>query len=65
MIKATVGKMRPIILTVLSTCLGLVPFLIGGQHEVFWFALAIGTIGGLALSILLVLLVLPVLLVKK
>jgi multidrug efflux pump subunit AcrB len=63
-IKATMGKMRPIILTVLSTCLGLVPFLIGGQHEVFWFALAIGTIGGLTLSVLLVLVVLPVLLVS-
>lgn len=64
-IKATIGKIRPIILTVLSTCLGLVPFLIGGQHEVFWFALAIGTIGGLTLSVLLVSVVLPVLLTKK
>ena len=57
--------MRPIILTVLSTCLGLVPFLIGGQHEVFWFALAIGTIGGLTMSILLMLVVLPALLMSK
>jgi multidrug efflux pump subunit AcrB len=64
-IQATLGKMRPIILTVLSTCLGLVPFLIGGQHEVFWFALAIGTIGGLTLSVLMVLVVLPALLMKQ
>lgn len=64
-LKATMGKIRPIILTVLSTCLGLVPFLIGGQHEVFWFALAIGTIGGLTLSVLMVLVVLSVLLMTK
>lgn len=59
-LKAVTGKLRPIMLTVLSTCLGLVPFLLGGQHEVFWYALAAGTIGGLVFSVLLVVLVLPV-----
>lgn len=40
-------------------------FLIGGQHELFWFALATGTIGGLALSVLLALVVVPVSLMHK
>ncbi|GIV37710.1 MAG: multidrug efflux pump protein [Cyclobacteriaceae bacterium] len=59
-LKAVAGKLRPVMLTVLSTCMGLVPFLLGGQHEVFWYALAAGTIGGLIFSVLLVVLVLPV-----
>ena len=63
--KAVTGKMKPIVLTVVSTCLGLLPFMIGGQNEVFWFALAAGTTGGLIFSLLVVFLFLPVLLVKK
>lgn len=59
-LKAVTGKLRPIVLTVLSTCLGLTPFLLGGQHEVFWYALAAGTIGGLLFSLLLIVLILPV-----
>ena len=51
-LKKVTYKMKPILLTTLSTCLGLVPFLIGGQTEIFWFALAVGTIGGLMLSTL-------------
>ncbi len=63
-LKAVTGKLRPIALTVLSTCLGLTPFLLGGQHEVFWYALAAGTIGGLLFSLLLVVLILPMWLFK-
>lgn len=36
----------PIVLTVISTAAGLAPFLFGGRNEVFWHALAAGTIGG-------------------
>ena len=43
-------KIVPIGLTIFSTVLGLIPFLYGGQKEVFWFSLAIGTIGGLLFS---------------
>lgn len=64
-LKAVTGKLRPILLTVLSTCLGLVPFLIGGQSEVFWFTLAAGTIGGLLFSVLLIVLILPVWMYKR
>lgn len=60
--KAVAGKIKPILLTIFSTALGLTPFLIGGQNEIFWFSLAIGTIGGLLISILVFILVLPVML---
>ena len=53
-------KIRPISLTVLSTVLGLIPFLFDGPGEVFWFAFAVGTIAGLLFSVLALLLWLPV-----
>jgi len=58
-LKAMTGKIWPVTLTLLSTCVGLVPFLIYGENEVFWFSLAVGTIGGLITSFLAVFLVLP------
>lgn len=53
-------KIRPISLTILSTVLGLIPFLFDGPGEVFWFAFAVGTIAGLVFSVLALLLWLPV-----
>lgn len=64
-LKAVTGKMKPIALTIASTCLGLLPFMIGGQNEVFWFALAVGSTGGLIFSLLVVFLFLPILLTNK
>lgn len=64
-LKSVGGKAVPILLTVLSTCFGLVPFLIEGQNEIFWFSLAIGTIGGLVFSMVGVFWILPVLMWKK
>ena len=64
-IKALLGKAQPILLTILSTCFGLVPFLIEGQNEVFWFSLAIGTIGGMVFSVFAVFVCLPVFLIGK
>jgi len=49
-LKAFNGKIIPIFLTKLSTIIGLVPFLLTGKDERFWFALAAGTIGGLVFS---------------
>ncbi|MFN9864712.1 MAG: efflux RND transporter permease subunit [Bacteroidota bacterium] len=57
--KVVAAKMKPIMLTVLSTCLGLVPFLIGGDNEVFWFSLAVGTLGGLTVSFIFIILIVP------
>ena len=52
-------------LTIVSTVLGLLPFLSDGPEEVFWFDFAIGTIAGMAFSVLALILVLPVFCIKK
>lgn len=49
-IKAYNHKIIPVVLTIISTVLGLIPFVWGGQNAVFWFAFAAGTIGGLIFS---------------
>ena len=59
-LRAFSRKILPITLTVLSTVLGLIPFLFDGPGEVFWFSFAIGTIAGLLFSVLALLLYLPV-----
>ncbi|AEE50700.1 efflux RND transporter permease subunit [Haliscomenobacter hydrossis] len=65
LIKVLYRRSGTILLTIVSTICGFVPFLYEGPETPFWFALAIGTIGGLMASILAVFLVLPVLLWKK
>ncbi|MBI9064837.1 MAG: efflux RND transporter permease subunit, partial [Marinilabiliaceae bacterium] len=52
-------KITPILLTILSTALGLIPFLIGGKGEGFWFSLAVGAIGGLVFSLVAIVVWLP------
>ena len=64
-IKAFNSKIVPILLTILSTILGLTPFVIYGQNDVFWFALAVGTIGGLLYSLIIIIFYLPLLIIKK
>jgi len=59
-IKAWRIKMRPIILTMISTSLGFLPFIIGSNKESFWFPLATGTISGLLFSLIGITLFLPV-----
>lgn len=59
-IDAISNRAHTILLTSISTCCGLFPFLIGGQNEVFWYSLAIGTIAGLLFSLLAIFFVLPV-----
>lgn len=58
-IKAYNHKIIPIILTILSTILGLVPFIWNSQNEVFWFAFAVGAIGGLIFSLVALVIGLP------
>ena len=55
----------PVYITILSTILAFTPFLVGDGADVFWRALAAGTIGGLLFSMLLLFLLLPLGLVKK
>lgn len=58
-LRAWNAKFRPILLTVVSTMLGFIPFLIGDSKEAFWFPLAVGTIGGLLAATLATFLFLP------
>lgn len=58
-------KIKAIILTVISTVLGLIPFLTDGPEEVFWFDFALGTISGMLLSLIAVIFVLPAFVIKK
>lgn len=58
-LKAFNQKIIPIFLTILSSIFGLLPFMIGGQKEVFWFAFAAGVIGGLVFSMLAIFIYFP------
>ena len=51
-LKAFNGKIVAIMLTKLSIIISLIPFLVPGKDERFWFALAAGTIGGLIFSMI-------------
>ncbi|WP_455963435.1 efflux RND transporter permease subunit [Bacteroides bouchesdurhonensis] len=64
-VKAWNIKIIPIFLTVISTILGFIPFMVGTEKEGFWFPLAAGTIGGLIMSMIGVFILLPVLALKK
>ena len=64
-LKAWNAKITPIFLTVVSTILGFIPFMLGPDKEAFWFSLAAGTIGGLAMSILGIFLYLPLFTLKN
>lgn len=59
-IKAYNRKIIPTLLTIVSTILGLVPFLFDGKKEAFWFSFAIGVMGGMTMSILALVLYFPI-----
>ncbi len=63
-LKAFYYKIFPVFTTIISTITGLLPFLFG-KMEVFWFAFAAGTIGGLVFSLLALCLFFPVFLGLK
>ncbi|MDL2303755.1 efflux RND transporter permease subunit, partial [Bacteroides sp. OttesenSCG-928-D19] len=63
--KAWNAKVMPIFLTIVSTILGFIPFMVGTDKESFWFPLAAGTIGGLVMSLIGVFFLLPILTLKK
>ena len=64
-IRAFNSKIIPVALTIISSIIGLVPFLFDGPSEVFWFDFAIGTIAGLVFSIIALLALLPLLALKS
>ncbi len=65
-VKAYNHKIIPILLTVLSTALGLVPFLLdGAEGDDFWLSFAVGSISGLLFSVVALVLVMPILMSFK
>ncbi|MCX6207875.1 MAG: efflux RND transporter permease subunit, partial [Bacteroidetes bacterium] len=60
-----INRGRTILLTSIAACCGLIPFLIEGQTEVFWFSFSIGTIGGLIFSLFALFFCLPIILWQK
>ena len=59
-LKAYNHKIVPIALTILSTVLGLVPFLYDGPEEGFWFAFAVAAISGTLFSLIALAVYLPI-----
>jgi len=57
--KAWNHKIIPILLTIFSTIIGFIPFVVGNNSYDFWFSLAVGTIGGLVMSLIGIFLFLP------
>lgn len=47
-------KILPIFLTLLSTTAGLVPFVLIGKEDAFWGSLAVGSIGGILFSFIVI-----------
>ena len=64
-LKAFRAKITAVFLTVLSTVLGFIPFLIGDTREGFWFPLAAGTMGGLIMSLAAIFVLLPILIIPR
>ncbi|KQC02751.1 efflux RND transporter permease subunit [Pedobacter sp. Hv1] len=62
--KAFNYKIIPVLLTIISTMAGLIPFVWNGQNEAFWFSFAVGSIGGLLFSLIGILIYLPLFIVK-
>lgn len=59
-VKAYNRKIVPTLLTIISTILGLIPFLFDGPDNVFWFAFAVGIMGSIAFSIIALVIYMPV-----
>lgn len=64
-VRAYNHKIIAVFLTILSTMLGLVPFLIDGKSSPFWFSFAVGSMGGLLFSIIALVFVMPIMLGLK
>ncbi|MFY0631712.1 MAG: efflux RND transporter permease subunit [Flavobacteriaceae bacterium] len=63
--KAYNSKITPVLLTIITTIVGLIPFVWEGQQEVFWFSFAAGSIGGLFFSLVGILIYLPLFITKR
>ena len=59
-VKAYNRKIIPTMLTILSTVLGLIPFLFDGKQNQFWFSFAVGVMSGMLFSVIAIVFVMPV-----
>jgi HAE1 family hydrophobic/amphiphilic exporter-1 len=59
LIAAATSRLRPVLMTTLTTIGGLLPMLLLGDRSSVWYSLALGTIGGLVSSTVLTMLVIP------
>lgn len=59
-VRAFNRKIVPIMLTVVSSALGLIPFLFDGRDSQFWFSFAVGVMSGMLFSVIAIVLVMPV-----
>ncbi len=64
-LKAFNRMILPILITIISTSIGLAPFLFGNRNQYFWFSMSAGTIGGLIFSLLGIIFYLPLFIIKK
>ncbi|HAP61059.1 MAG TPA: hypothetical protein DCR93_16690 [Cytophagales bacterium] len=62
--KALANKFFPILLTQISTVVGLIPFVWGDRPQVFWSSFAIGTMGGLLAALVGIFFILPLILIS-
>ena len=60
-VKGAVERLRPVLMTSATTLLGLLPMILGSETSGLWYTLALASIGGLSISTLLVLFVIPLL----
>ena len=65
LLKIAFYKFVPILITMLTSILGFIPFLLEGDKEIFWFSLALGSIGGLVASLFAVWICLPIWITKR
>ncbi len=59
-VRAYNRKIIPTLLTIVSTVLGLIPFLFDGNDNVFWFAFAVGVMGSMLFSVIALVIWLPI-----
>lgn len=58
-------RYKTILLSAVTTISGLIPFLLGGPNQVFWYSLAVGTISGTLFSLPGIFFLLPLLIWRK